>query len=48
MTREKMLDNIIRKYGFEHPLTIDFATVMEDELFTDKMITDLYNGLMDL
>jgi len=48
MTREKMLDNIIRKYGFEHTFTIDFATVMEDELFTDKMITDLYNGLMDL
>ena len=48
MTREKMLDNIIRKYGFEHAFTIDFATVMEDKNFTDKMIKDLYNGLMDL
>lgn len=43
-----MLDNIIRRYGFEHVFTIDFATVMEDKNFTDKMITDLYNGLMNL
>lgn len=48
MTKEKMLDNIIRKYGFEHPLTIHFANLMEDENFTEKMIADLYRGLMDL
>ena len=48
MTREKMLDNIIRKYGFEHPFTVNFATLMEDENFTEKMIADLYRDLMDL
>lgn len=48
MTREEMLDNIIKKWGFEHTFTIDFATVMEDKHFTDKMIIDLYKGLMDL
>lgn len=48
MTREKMLDNIIRKWGFEHTFTINFATVIEDKNFTDKMVADLYKGLMDL
>ena len=48
MTREKMLDNIIRKWGFEHNATITFAVVIEDEHFTDKMIADLYRDLMDL
>lgn len=48
MTREEMLTNIIRKWGFEHSFTIDFANVMEDKLFTDGMIKDLYKGLMDL
>lgn len=48
MTREKMLDNIIRKYGFEHNATITFATLMEDAKFSEKMIKDLYRGLMDL
>ena len=48
MTREEMLDNIIRKYGFEHSATITFATLMEDANFSEKMIVDLYRGLMDL
>ena len=48
MTREKMLDNIIRKWGFEHSATITFATIMEDKNFTDKMVADVYRDLMDL
>ena len=48
MTREKMLDNIIRKQGFEHSATITFATLMEDAKISEKMIIDLYRGLMDL
>ncbi len=47
-TRDEMLTNIIRKWGFEHNFTIDFAVAMEDAHFTDKMLTDLYRGLMDL
>ena len=47
-TRDEMLTNIIRKWGFEHKFTIDFAVAMEDDHFTDKMLTDLYKGLMDL
>ena len=48
MTREKMLDNIIKKYGFENSITITFATLMEDAKISEKMIVDLYRGLMDL
>lgn len=47
-TRDEMLTNIIRKWGFEHNFTIDFAVAMEDDHFTNKMLTDLYRGLMDL
>ena len=47
-TKDEMLTNIIRKWGFEHEFTIDFAVAMEDSHFTDKMLTDLYRGLMDL
>jgi len=47
-TRDEMLADIIRKWGFEHNFTIDFAVAMEDAHFTDKMLTDLYRGLMDL
>ena len=48
MTKERMLDNIIRKWGFEHSATITFATIMEDKNFTDKMVADVYRDLMDL
>lgn len=48
MTRNEMLDNIIRKYGFKHTATTTFIILMEDVHFTDKMLIDLYWGLMDL
>ena len=48
MTREEMLDNIIRKYGFEHSATIHFAMLVDDENVSDKIGLDLYRGLIDL
>lgn len=47
MTKEKMLDNIIRKWGFENPLTIDFAFAMEAEI-SEKALVDLYKGIMEM
>lgn len=34
--REFLLDRIIRIYGFEHEITIEFARMCENNLFTDK------------
>lgn len=48
MTREEMLDRIIRKYGFEHDATLTFAYLMEDDKLNDHAIEELYRGLMDL
>lgn len=51
MTRDDMLDGIIRKYGFKHPRTIQFAAMCEDphvdtgrlaQLFIDWMGERLY------
>lgn len=48
MTKERMLDNIIKKWGFEHDFTITFAIAIDDTCFTTKMIDNLYRDLMDL
>lgn len=43
-----MLTNIIRKWGFENSRTITFATIIEDNHFSNKAIEELYKTLMDL
>lgn len=48
MTKEKMLDNIIKKWGFENPLTIDFAFAMEAEEISEKALVELYKGIMEM
>lgn len=44
MTREEMLTNIIRIYGFEHESTIEFAAAMETDI--DDELYSKYNGLV--
>ena len=46
--REQMLDNLIKKFGFEHSAVIDFAEIMYDKNFNDTMINDLYRGLIEI
>lgn len=45
---EKMMDDIIRKYGFESAATIKFCTVCEDIEETMLYIIWLYALLMNL
>lgn len=43
--REKMLNNVIRKYGFEVRETINFAVVCEKSA-TDAQVKKVYDYLM--
>lgn len=45
--KEQMLDNLIRKFGFEHSAVIDFATIMYDKNFNERMVADVYRGLIE-
>lgn len=47
MTREEMMDNVIRKFGFEHEMTIQFCTMCESPRFTDLVVEVAYNYLMN-
>lgn len=40
MTREQMLDTVIKTRGFEDKWTIWFATIMEDENLSDDVVLD--------
>lgn len=41
--REKMLDKVIRIYGFEHKVTILFAEMLEDESYLDSALETALN-----
>ena len=41
MTREKMLDEMIRIYGFEHEVVIQFARLVENPDIPDKVLRTL-------
>ena len=36
--REELLTRMIRIYGFEHEVVIEFARLMENDSFSDKML----------
>lgn len=36
--REKLLERVIRVYGFEHEITIGFAKLCENTDFSDKFL----------
>ena len=38
-TREQLLDRLIRVYGFEHEIVIEFARMCESNNYTDKDLT---------
>lgn len=39
--REKLLDRMIKIYGFEHEVVIGFAKLIENPTFTDAMLEAL-------
>jgi len=47
MTRDEMLTEVIRKWGFEHEFTIRFATACE-KWHTEKAVELLYRWTMAL
>lgn len=42
MTREQMMDKIIKKYGFEDARTIWFCNLCEDKTATDYTVENAY------
>ena len=51
MAREKMMDAIIRRFGFENCHTISFAMRCEDVPYNNKgavRVINLYHNLMNL
>lgn len=36
--REELLTRMIRIYGFEHEVVIEFARLMENDSFSDEML----------
>jgi hypothetical protein len=49
MTREEMMNNAIRKYGFEHPWVIQFCKHCEDweqNEWNDKCLESLYLAMI--
>lgn len=46
MTRDEMLDRVIRVWGFEDDNTIRFAQYVEDPLIDDEVVEILFNLLV--
>ena len=47
MTREEMMDNVIRKFGFEVKETINFCRMCERGNVTNERIEVRYKELME-
>lgn len=47
-TRDEMLTDIIRKWGFENAATITFATLMDDTKISERALYEAYRGFMSL
>ena len=47
-TRDEMLTDIIRKWGFENAATITFATLMDDNKISERALYEAYRGFMSL
>lgn len=46
--RQKLLDTVIAKYGFEHPITINFAHLCEKGIISPKVLSNLATALVEL
>lgn len=38
-TRERLIDRMIKVYGFEHPVVLDFCKLCESEWMSDQALT---------
>ena len=45
MTREQMIDNVIKCYGFENEITLQFAEIAETWI-SDKAVKNMYEIAM--
>ena len=46
MTREEMMDNIIKQYGFESNITITFCALAEDATVATTELQKAFDALM--
>lgn len=46
MTREQMMDEVIRQYGLESIITITFCVAAEDATISDTILREFYDELM--
>ena len=47
-TKDEMLTDIIRKWGFENAATITFAALMDDTKISERALYEAYRGFMSL
>lgn len=45
--REKMVEQVARKYGLESGVTISFAVLVEQENVKQEWIAEMYESLMN-
>lgn len=45
--KEKMVDTLIRAYGFENETVIGFAQLAEDESFPESALINLFNIIQE-
>ena len=48
MTREQMMDNMIRRFGFEDNRTLLFCNLAEDSETADELLIGMYNAFMEV
>ena len=46
LTKEQMMDNAIRRFGFENEWVIAFCSACECDLYSDEVIKMLYDWKM--
>ena len=46
MTREEMMDMVIRQYGFESNITITFCVLAEDNTVSDADLRKAFDALV--
>lgn len=46
MTREEMMDMVIRQYGFESNITITFCVLAEDSSVSDEELRKAFDTFM--
>jgi predicted metal-binding protein len=47
MARTEMMENVIRKFGFEDNVTIAFCMYAEDPRATQESVEQIYNKLIE-